>query len=97
VKPKNRNWMLMLFAFAFAVILLANHALAASGDKARQLSQGESAKVSGAILARDGDLIRVHDKESGEVVVVRIDDSTKVERTKFKFPFCRHVDMDVTA
>lgn len=97
MKSKNRNWMLMLFAYAFAVILLANHALAASGDKARQLSQGESAEVSGPILARDGDLIRVHDKESGEVVVVRIDDSTKVERTKFKFPFYRHVDMDVTA
>jgi outer membrane protein OmpA-like peptidoglycan-associated protein len=49
------------------------------------------------ILSRDGDLIRVHDKKSGEVVVIRIDDTTKVERTKFKFPFYRHVDMDVTA
>jgi outer membrane protein OmpA-like peptidoglycan-associated protein len=31
------------------------------------------------------------------VVVVRINDSTKVERTKYKFPFYRHTDMDVTA
>jgi hypothetical protein len=76
VKSKNPNWMLMLFVYAFAVILLAHHAAAASGDKARQLSQGESAKISGLILSRDGDLIRVHDKKSGEVVVVRIDDST---------------------
>ncbi|HEY6766659.1 MAG TPA: OmpA family protein [Candidatus Sulfotelmatobacter sp.] len=97
MKSKNRNWMLMLFAYAFAVILPANHAAAASGDKARQLSQGESATISGLILSRDGDLIRVHDKKSGEVVVVRIDDSTKVERTKYKFPFYRHIDMDVTA
>jgi outer membrane protein OmpA-like peptidoglycan-associated protein len=97
VKSKNPNWMLMLFAYAFAVILLAHHAAAASGDKARQLSQGESATISGLILSRDGDLIRVHDKKSGEVVVVRIDDSTKVERTKYKLPYYRHVDMDVTA
>jgi outer membrane protein OmpA-like peptidoglycan-associated protein len=97
VKSKNRNWMVMLFAYAFAVFLLAHCAAAASGDKTRQLSQGESANVSGLILSRDGDLIRVHDKKSGEVVVLRIDDSTNVERTRFKFPFYRHVDMDVTA
>jgi len=97
VKSNNRHWMLMLFVYACAVILVANHALAVSTAKARQLSQGESAKVSGLILSRDGDLIRVHDKKSGEVVVITIEDTTKVERTKFKFPFYRHIDMDVTA
>jgi outer membrane protein OmpA-like peptidoglycan-associated protein len=96
VKSNNRNWM-MLFAYAFAAILSLNHGSADSAGKARQFSQGESAKVSGLILSRDGELIRVHDKKSGELVVVRIDDSTKVERTKYKFPFYRHVDMDVTA
>jgi outer membrane protein OmpA-like peptidoglycan-associated protein len=96
VKSNNRNWM-MLFAYAFAAILSLNHGLADSAGKARRFSQGESAKVSGLILSRDGELIRVHDKKSGELVVVRIDDSTKVERTKYKFPFYRHVDMDVTA
>jgi outer membrane protein OmpA-like peptidoglycan-associated protein len=89
--------MLMLFVYACAVILVANHALAVSTGKERQLSQGKSAKVSGLILSRDGDLIRVHDKKSGEVVVITIEDTTKVERTKFKFPFYRHIDMDVTA
>jgi len=97
VKSNTRNWTLMLFVYACTVILPANHALAASAAKTRQFSQGESAKVSGVIVARDGDLIRVQDKKSREVVVVRIDDSTKVERTKFKFPFYRHVDMDLTA
>ena len=96
MKSNNRNWM-MLFAYAFAAILSLNHGLADSAGKARQFSQGESAKVSGLILSRDGELIRVHDKKSGELVVVRIDDSTKVERNKYKFPFYRHVDMDVTA
>ena len=97
MKSNNRHWMLMLFVYAFAIILVANHALAASAGKARQLSQGERAKVSGLILSRDGDLIRVHDKKSGEVVVIQIEDTTKVERTKYKFPFYRHVDMDATA
>jgi outer membrane protein OmpA-like peptidoglycan-associated protein len=97
VKSNNRHWTLTLFVYACAVILVANHALAVSTGKARQLSQGGSAKVSGLILSRDGDLIRVHDKRSGEVVVITIEDTTKVERTKFKFPFYRHIDMDVTA
>jgi outer membrane protein OmpA-like peptidoglycan-associated protein len=92
VKSNNRHWMLMLFVYACAVILVA-----ASAGKARQLSQGERVKVSGLILSRDGDLIRVHDKKSGEVVVIQIEDTTKVERTKYKFPFYRHVDMDATA
>ena len=93
----NRNCMLMLLVYACAFILPANHALAAGPGKIRLLSNGEGAKVSGLILCRDGDLIRVHDKKSGEVVVVRIDDNTKVERTKYNFPFYRHFDMDVTA
>src|SRR4029077_14853339 len=87
----------MLFIYACAIILVTNQALAASAGKTRQLSQGESAKVSGLILSRDGELIRGHDKKSGEVLVIRIDDTTKVERARFKFPFYRHVDMDVTA
>jgi outer membrane protein OmpA-like peptidoglycan-associated protein len=89
--------MLMLLVYACAFILPANHALAAGPGKIRLLSNGEGAKVSGLILSRDGDLIRVHDKKSGEVVVVRIDDNTKVERTKYNLPFYRHFDMDVTA
>ena len=93
----NRNWIPMLFAYAFAIILPVNHALATSAGKARQFSQSENATVSGLILSRDGELIRVHDNKSGEVVVVRIDDGTKVERAKYKFPFYRHIDMDVTA
>jgi outer membrane protein OmpA-like peptidoglycan-associated protein len=97
VKSNYRNWILALFAYACAVIVLANHASAAKDDKARQLSQGVSAKISGLIMSRDADLIRVRDKRSGEVVVLRIDDSTTVERTKSKFPFYRNVDMNVTA
>jgi outer membrane protein OmpA-like peptidoglycan-associated protein len=87
----------VLFVYGCAAILVANHGLAASAIKVRQLSKGESASISGLILSRDGDFIRVHDKKSSEIIVIRIDNATKVERTRFKFPFYRHVDMDVTA
>jgi outer membrane protein OmpA-like peptidoglycan-associated protein len=83
--------------FACTVIFFASNALAASPGKVRQLSHGHNAKVSGMILSRDADLIRVNDHKSGEVVVIKIGDNTKVERNKSKFPFYRHVDMDVTA
>lgn len=98
MKSNHRKCMLMFFVWAAAtVILLANHALAARTGIACQFSTGEKVKVSGLILSRDGDLIRIHDKKSGEVAVIRIGENTKVERTKSNFPFCRHVDMDVTA
>jgi hypothetical protein len=97
VKSNNRNWILRLFVYGCAAILLGNLAWAASSGKMRQISQGEAAKISGLILARDGDLIRVRDKKSGVVVDIKIDDRTKVERTKSKLPFYRHTDMDVTA
>jgi outer membrane protein OmpA-like peptidoglycan-associated protein len=87
----------VLFVYGCAAILVASYALAASAVKVRQLAKGESARLSGLILSRDGDLIRVHDKKSSEVVVIRIDNATKVKRTRFTFPFYRHVDMDVTA
>jgi len=97
VKSNYKNWMLTVFVYACAVIPLANHVLAANPGKTRQLFQGESTKVSGSIVGRDGDLIRIREKKSGDLVVIRIDDGTKVERTKSKFPIYRHVGMDVTA
>jgi outer membrane protein OmpA-like peptidoglycan-associated protein len=63
----------------------------------RQIASGEKAKVTGAILSRDGDLIRVRDKKSGEIVVVNISDDTRVERKQHRALFFRHTDMDVTA
>ena len=81
---------------AIAVAVFASSAFAAA-SKTRQLTQGEKAKVLGVILSRDGDLVRVRDKKSLEVIMVSIGDATKIERKKHKFPFYRHTDMDVTA
>ena len=97
MNSKIRSWNVIALIYACAVGMLVSQAFAANTDKASQLSPGDKAKISGSILSRDGDLIRVRDKKSGQQVVVRIDDNTKVERTKIRFPFYRHADMDVTA
>ena len=79
------------------VLLLASCAIAATTDHVRQLSPGERSRVTGTILTRDGDLIRLRDKKSGEVIVVDITDDTRIERKKHTVLFFRHEEMDVTA
>jgi outer membrane protein OmpA-like peptidoglycan-associated protein len=96
MKLRINSRMRTLSVYACAVIL-ASHVWAVGVSKVRQLSEGEKAKISGPILSRDGDLIRVHNKRTGEEVVVQIGDNTKVERNKSRFLFYRHTDMDVTA
>jgi outer membrane protein OmpA-like peptidoglycan-associated protein len=81
---------------ASLTLLLAALAFAAAHN-IRQLAATEKAQVTGTIQSRDGDLIRVLDKKSGEVVVVNIKDDTKFERKQHRAPFFRHTDMDVTA
>jgi outer membrane protein OmpA-like peptidoglycan-associated protein len=81
---------------AVATLLITSSAFAATG-KTRQLSPGEKAKMSGLILSRDGDLVRVREKKSHEVITVSIGDATQIERKNHKLPFYRHTDMDVTA
>jgi len=81
---------------AVATVLITSSAFAATA-KTRQLTPGEKAKMSGLILSRDGDLVRVRDKRSHEVITVSIGDVTQIERKNHKFPFYRHTDMDVTA
>lgn len=82
---------------AIATVLITSSAFAVTAGKTRQLTPGEKAKVSGLILSRDGDLVRVRDKKSHEVFTVSIGDATQIERKDHRFPFYRHTEMDVTA
>ena len=97
MRNQVRKWKLMILVHAVAAIVLANFTFAVSANETRHLADGEKAKVSGPILSRDGDLVRLRDKKSNDLILVRIGDSTKIERSKHKFPFYRHTDMDVTA
>jgi outer membrane protein OmpA-like peptidoglycan-associated protein len=90
-----RKWKVNLLFCASAAILLAGFAYAAA-DKTRRLATGDKTTVTGSILSRDGDLVRVRDKTSGAVVVVNVTDKTRIERQKHHVAFPRHADMDVT-
>jgi outer membrane protein OmpA-like peptidoglycan-associated protein len=96
MKPKIRKWKRNVLLCVGSALLLAALAFAAAHE-IRQLAAGEKATVTGAILSRDGDLIRILDKKSNEVVVVNINDDTKIERKQHRVVFFRHTDMDVTA
>lgn len=96
MKAKSHNWKRNVVLCASAALVLTALAFALM-HKTVQLAAGENAKVRGTILSRDGDLMRVLDKKSGDIVVVNIKDDTKVERKQHRVLFFRHTDMDVTA
>lgn len=96
MKPKLHKWKRNVLLCTGSILLLAALALAAA-QETRQLAANEKATVTGAILSRDGDLIRVLDKKSSEIIVVNINDDTKIERKQHRVVFFRHTDMDVTA
>ena len=97
MRDQVRQWRLIILVCASSAILLTNFTFAVTANGIRHLGDGEKAKVSGPILSREGDLIRIRDKKSDDLILVRISDSTRIERSKHKFPFYRHTDMDVTA
>ena len=96
MKPKIRKWKRNVLLCAGSALLLAALAFAAAHET-RQLAAGEKATVTGAILSRDGDLIRILDKKSNDFVVVNINDDTEIERKQHRVVFSRHTDMDATA
>ncbi len=98
MKPNIRKWKLDVLFCAGAAILLASLTHAGATSNTRQLAAGDKARITGSIVSRAGDLVRVLDKKSGELVVVNITNNTKIERKKQQgFKFYRHTDMDVTA
>jgi flagellar motor protein MotB len=96
LKVSIRKRKLNVLFCASAAILLVGLTYAAA-NQTRQLAAGDKARVTGSILSRDGDLVRVRDKKSGEVVVVNITDSTTITRMKHCVLVPRHTDIDRTA
>jgi outer membrane protein OmpA-like peptidoglycan-associated protein len=93
---RSETWKTSVFGFAFGFVLLVGLTYA-STPGARQIKADEKSKVSGTIVGRSGDLVQVKDKKTGQLVVVSISDTTKIERKKGKVEFFRHQDIDVTA
>src|SRR5271167_1937113 len=96
MRIRSEKWKLSVLCCAIGVVLLGSIAFAGMPG-APQITADQKSKVSGTIVARSGDLVKVKDKKTGQVVVVSISDNTKIERKKGKIEFMRHQDMDVTA
>jgi len=67
------------------------------GKANAQISEDKKSKVEGTIVARNGDLVVLKDKKSGNKDVVAVTENTQIERKYGKAEFMRHTDMDVTA
>jgi outer membrane protein OmpA-like peptidoglycan-associated protein len=79
-----------MFGFAGCGLLLSSMTASAESFVA-----GKKAKVTGTIQSRNGDLINLKVKKTGEPALINLTDSTKIERKKdFRL---RRTDMDVTA
>ncbi len=91
---KRSGWKSAILAFSSAICLClsAGQALAAAEGK-DQITDGAEAKVTGVIISRSGNLVKIQDK-SGAVEVIKLDDGTKIERDK---AFFRKTPVDVTA
>jgi len=72
-------------------VMLAASLMYASND----IMNGKKAKVSGQITSRNGDVVNIKEKKTGNMIAVVLSDSTKVEREKALR--MRRADMDVTA
>jgi hypothetical protein len=80
---------------AVSIALLATFRFGSS-TATSNIHVNQDVKVAGVILSRDGDMVGIKDKKSGQFVIVNITDNTKIERKKHRFLFPRHTDMDVT-
>ncbi len=78
-------------------IALLGMLLCAASTRASDIPAGKNVKITGRILSRNGDTVRIKDKKFGQFVVVNITDNTKIERKRGHLEFFRHTDMDVTA
>ena len=96
MKLTTSKWSGAALCCAVSVALLGT-LLCTASTSASDIPAGKNVKVTGLILSRNGDTVRIKDKKSGQFVVVNITDNTKIERKRGHLQFLRHTDMDVTA
>jgi len=96
VKLTISKWSGAALCCAISLVLLGTLLYAASTGTS-DIPVNERVKVTGLILSRNGDTVRIKNKRSGQVVVVNITDNTRIERKRGHLQFFRHADLDVTA
>ena len=93
---RTKKWKPSILGCALSVVLLGGLTYAAASGTP-QIKADEKSKVTGTIVSRNGDFVKVKDKKTGQPVIIAISDDTKIERKKGKYEFFRHKDMDLTA
>ena len=78
-------------------VVLWGTPLYAASTSTSEIRAGGKVHVTGLILSRNSDTVRIEDKKSGQVVVVIITDNTKIEHKSGGLPFFRRTHTDVTA
>jgi outer membrane protein OmpA-like peptidoglycan-associated protein len=91
-RSPGKRWISRLVCATFIITLAW-----AGSINSEQLTSNQKATIKGKIVSRNGDLVTVKDKKTGNKTVVDLTDDTKIERTHGKAEFFRHTDMDVTA
>lgn len=92
---KLNVWRSSRCAFS-AAWLLAGMVLIARAESS-MIENGKKVEVKGVIISRSGDLVKIQEKKSGDVELVKLGDRTVIERERGVRAFFRHTDMDVTA
>jgi outer membrane protein OmpA-like peptidoglycan-associated protein len=93
---RNKKSKITALCAVLCLTLAASLAVAAAPNPP-QIASGQKAKIKGAIVSRNGDLIKVKDKKAGTLVVVSLVDGTKIERNTGRAVFFRDKSMDITA
>jgi outer membrane protein OmpA-like peptidoglycan-associated protein len=88
--PNKTRHLLYLCAL---IVLLGSFAHASTPTQ--QFTAGKKAKVTGTIVSRNGDLVRITLKKQSTSALINLSDNTKIEREKSLR--LRRADMDVTA
>src|SRR5277367_6900334 len=91
MRLRIRNSTLAMFQGTIALLLLGG--LCNAG--AQQFEPGKKTKVTGTIQSRNGDLVTIREKKTGDIAVIDLTDTTQIERKRdFRL---RRADMDITA
>src|SRR6202046_3228183 len=96
MKLKIMKWSDRGLCCVISVVLFGT-LLYAGSTGTSSIPEGAKIKVTGLIVSRDGDRIRIKDRKSGQFIVVNVNESTETDRKKCGLPFYRHTEMDVTA
>ncbi|HMD19094.1 MAG TPA: OmpA family protein [Alloacidobacterium sp.] len=93
MKPRSRNSKSKVLGYVICTVLMGGLIRGAVAQQTFEANKKQ--KVSGTILSRSGDLVKIQEKKTGQTALIDLSDDTKIERKKdFRL---RRTDMDVTA